>query len=210
MTVYVETQRIYVASLSDYNAGRLHGVHIDLSECDDVDEVWARINKMLAASPEFKAFPQGGPAEEWAIHDYEGFGEWRISEYQSINTVFVAAKFIEQAHSKEAAAIFLTHKGDDVITADTTVEELEDAFNDHWAGEWESERDFVYNLVEELGLPNVGNPMIPTGPEWNPKPQPLVDLISAYLDWDVLTRDMTDGYTLVSSGGSVYVFRDEA
>lgn len=208
MTVYVDTQRIYVASLSDYNAGRLHGKWISLNECDTVDEVWAEINKMLAASPEFKEFPQGGPAEEWAIHDYEGFGDWHISEYASIAKLFVAAKLIEDQGEKAAA--FLGFKDDDWFDEDTTVESLLDTFHEHYCGEWESEREYVENLVDELGLPNVGNPMINTGPEWNPKPQPLVELVSSYLDWDTLTRDMSDGYTFVRSGsGSVYVFRDE-
>jgi antirestriction protein len=210
MTVYVETQRIYVASLSDYNAGRLHGVHINLNECDTIDDVWAQINKMLADSPEAKAFPQGGKAEEWAIHDYEGFGTWHISEYASINRVFVAAKFIEQAHNKEAAAIFLAHKGDEYLGGDSTPESLDDAFGDHFAGEWDSERDFAENLVNELGLPDVGNPMVNTGPDWNPQPRPLVELIESYLNWDRLATDMAEGYTLVSEGGSVFAFHDEA
>lgn len=205
--IYTETQRIYVASLSDYNAGRLHGVFIDFSEVEDVDEVWAKINAMLAASPEAKAFPQGGPAEEWAIHDYEGFGEWRISEYESIAHVFVAAKFIEQAYNKTAAAIFLAEKADDVLDDDSTVESLDEAFSEHFAGEWDSEREFAENLVEELGLPRVGNPKIQTG--YN-EYESLVDAISSYLDWDTLTRDVTEGYTLVSAGGSVFAFRDEA
>ena len=34
--------RIYVASLSDYNAGRLHGVWIDAAE--ELDEIWSQIN----------------------------------------------------------------------------------------------------------------------------------------------------------------------
>lgn len=209
MTVYTEAQSIYVASLKDYNAGNLHGVRIELNECDDLDEVWAKINAMLAASPEAKDFPQGGPAEEWAIHDFEGFGTWRISEYESIQHVFVAAKFIENAYNKTAAGIFLGEKADDVLDDDATPESLDDAFSEHFAGEWDSEREFVENLVEELGLPNVGNPRITTGPRESDT-ESLVDAISSYLDWDALTRDMTEGFTLVSEGGSVFAFRDEA
>lgn len=208
--IYTETQRIYVASLSDYNAGRLHGVFINLNECDTVDDVWRQINKMLAASPEFKAFPAGGPAEEWAIHDYEGFGEWHISEYASIARVFVAAKLIESEGAKAAA--FLASFDDRGAFDDVTdVEDLEAKLSEHYCGEFESEQEFAEELVGELGLPNIGNPMVNTGPDWNPKPEPLVDLISSYLDWDTLTRDMSDGYTFVDNGsGGVFVFRDEA
>jgi antirestriction protein len=42
---------------------------------------------MLAASP-------GGFAEEYAIHDYEGFGSYALSEYAGIETVHEVACFI--------------------------------------------------------------------------------------------------------------------
>jgi hypothetical protein len=42
--------RIYVASLSDYNAGRLHGVWLDATE--DYDTLSTGVAQMLAASPE--------------------------------------------------------------------------------------------------------------------------------------------------------------
>ena len=62
--------RIYVACLSSYNAGRLHGRWID---CDQTaEEIREEIRLMLEESPE----PW---AEEWAIHDYEGFGGLRAS-----------------------------------------------------------------------------------------------------------------------------------
>jgi len=59
-TETAQEYRIYVASLSDYNAGRLHGAWIDATQ--DADEIEAEVQEMLAASPE-------PIAEEWAIHD---------------------------------------------------------------------------------------------------------------------------------------------
>jgi len=89
---------IYVASLSDYNAGRLHGTWID---CDEgADSIWEQINDMLAKSPEASICqwcgnpvkgehighqPMGGIAEEWEIHDYQGWGSIRgIDKHYSI------------------------------------------------------------------------------------------------------------------------------
>jgi antirestriction protein len=69
------TPRIYVACLAAYNAGRLHGVWIDANQ-SPVD-IYSVVSEMLAASPE-------SCAEEWAIHDYEGFGELRLSEWESL------------------------------------------------------------------------------------------------------------------------------
>ncbi len=54
--------RIYVASLSDYNAGRLVGAWIDLNG-KDTDEVQEEIAAMLTAA--------GPGREEWEIHDKE-------------------------------------------------------------------------------------------------------------------------------------------
>jgi antirestriction protein len=79
------TPRIYVASLADYNAGRLHGRWIDADQ--DADTIHAQIASMLAES--------GEPiAEEWAIHDYENFDGLRLSEYEDIATVAEAAQLI--------------------------------------------------------------------------------------------------------------------
>ena len=44
---------------------------------------------MLAASPE-------PGAEEWAIHDYEGFGEMRLSEWESFERVSAIAAGIAE------------------------------------------------------------------------------------------------------------------
>jgi antirestriction protein len=60
-----------VASLSDYNAGRLHGVWLDANR--EPEELQASINMMLAASDE-------DVAEEFAIHDYEEWGPVHLDE----------------------------------------------------------------------------------------------------------------------------------
>src|SRR5690242_7244320 len=72
------TPRIYVASLSDYNAGELHGVWMDADQ--DAGELHQAVAAMLALSNE-------PPAEDWAIHDYEGFGPFRVDEHESLEVV---------------------------------------------------------------------------------------------------------------------------
>lgn len=56
--------KIYVADLAAYNNGKLHGVWIDATL--DLEDIQAAVSSMLKNSPE-------GFAEEYAIHDYEGF-----------------------------------------------------------------------------------------------------------------------------------------
>ena len=80
--------RIYVADLAAYNAGVLHGVWIDA--CDDLDDIYQQVKAMLQASP------TGETAEEYAIHDYEGFEGIPISEYQGLESVHEIACFIEE------------------------------------------------------------------------------------------------------------------
>ena len=70
--------RIYVASLSDYVNGRYHGKWIQAHP--DPSVMQAEVVEMLRAS----RFP---PAEDWAIHDYEGFGSIRLAGNTRLSTV---------------------------------------------------------------------------------------------------------------------------
>lgn len=86
--------RIYVASLADYNAGRIHGRWIDAST--GLDKVRAQIASMLQTS----ATPG---AEEWAIHDHEGFEPLRIRESPSLTWLTDVATGIRR-HGEAFAA----------------------------------------------------------------------------------------------------------
>lgn len=125
--------RVYVASLSDHNDGRLHGTWIDATQ--EVDEVNAEVQAMLSRSP----MPL---AEEYAIHDYEGFGPLRLSEYESIESVVRVAQGI--AEHGEAFAHWADYIG-------LTVDDLE-RFEECYQGTWPSARDYVESLVEDLGI----------------------------------------------------------
>ena len=79
--------RIYVACLAAYNNGYLHGAWIEADQ--DADEIRDEIAAMLARSPIEHA-------EEYAIHDYEGFEGVTISEYAGIDTVARMGAFIAE------------------------------------------------------------------------------------------------------------------
>ena len=76
MSISTETARIYVACLASYNAGILHGRWIDCSS--DASVMQSQVNKILADSP----IPN---AEEWAIHDCEGFAH--LDEYEDLEVI---------------------------------------------------------------------------------------------------------------------------
>jgi antirestriction protein len=124
--------RIYVASLADYNAGRLHGVWID---CDGKsgDDIQTEVSTMLAASKE-------PVAEEWAIHDHEGFGSL-IGESTSFDRVAELAELIEE-HG-EAFISYAENMGEEYATAD--------GFHEAYQGEFDTLADWAEDFMEQTG-----------------------------------------------------------
>lgn len=146
------TSRIYVASLSDYNNGILFGNWFAPDDYGfNSEELTAAVTRMLGDSP---AKRRGlGVAEEWAIHDYEGFEGIRISEYESFDTVVDLAKAIDSFGSAEAQAFGLWLEnivGD--ITYFSDPDDAVNRFQEAYIGE-KSLEDYAYEYAEDvLGL----------------------------------------------------------
>lgn len=150
--------RIYVACLAAYNNGRLHGRWIDAAQ--GVDAIRVEVTEMLAASPI-------SDAEEWAIHDYEGFGDAPISEYEGLNSVADKAAFI--ARHGLLAAKLLEHWCGDLDQARRSLE-------DHYIGAFPSLEDFARDRTE-LG-------------------EDISESIAPYIDYERMGRDMVLGGTV--------------
>lgn len=125
--------RIYVASLSDYNAGRLHGEWINANQ--PPEDLHRDTQAMLGRSKETTA-------EEWAIHDYEGFEPLRIDEHETFETISRLAGGI--ALHGAAFAGWADHLGTDYAT--------EDKFDDAYLGEYDSTESYAEHLLDDLGL----------------------------------------------------------
>jgi len=126
-----EQPRIYVACLAAYNSGYLHGAWIDAAQ-----EPWAiydAVRDMLAASP----VPD---AEEWAIHDYEGFGGVRIEEYTGFERVSEIASFLAE-HGEIGAAVLDYYGGD--------LAEAREALEDRHLGAYASLADYMQEVTED-------------------------------------------------------------
>lgn len=121
--------QIYVASLADYNNGRLHGTWIDATT--DTEQIHDDIQHMLNQSPE-------PDAEEWAIHDHQGLGAWRPSEHESIDTVSQVAAGIAE-HGDAFAA----------LAAELGTDEL-DRFEDIYLGHWPSITAYAEEVLSDL------------------------------------------------------------
>lgn len=163
--------RIYVACLSAYNSGFLHGAWINADQ--DADQIGDEIAAMLAHSP-----IEG--AEEYAIHDYEGFEGISISEHAGIDSVARMAAFIAE-HGVLGVGL-LEQFGGDMDQADTA---LQDCYHGRFAS--------LADYMEELTTESVTIP----------------EALRYYVDWEAMARDAEmsgDLFTIESAHGEVHVF----
>jgi len=166
-----EENRIYVADLAAYNNGKLYGVWIDAA--GDLDDIWEQVKVMLAGSPE-------PDAEEYAIHDYEGFGGYSVSEYEGLESVHNVAVFIEEHGS--IAGELLSHFGDNIEDATKAIEE-------NYAGVYKSLADYAEELTEQTS--------------------DIPEHLAFYIDYARMGRDMElngDVYTIETSFDEIHVF----
>jgi antirestriction protein len=130
--------RIYVASLSDYNAGILHGQWIEA--VDDAEVMQDEIDTMLQTSPTTARY--GEIAEEWAIHDYQGFGNYHLGEFESLGAVTMLARAIVERG--QAISAWAAHLG--------SITEAVDQFEDAYFGEWDSPEAYAEDYLDSCGI----------------------------------------------------------
>jgi antirestriction protein len=163
--------KIYVACLAAYNNGHLHGAWIDANQ--DTDGLFEEIKKILSASP----IPN---AEEWAIHDYEDFGDLIINENQSIETVSCLAQFVVE-HGELGAAV-LAHVGGDI---DDAIKVLDECYH----GEFNNEEDFAYYWVHEVDC------------------REIPDFLHHYIDYKAMAHDFfINDFFSVELNHKIHVF----
>jgi antirestriction protein len=175
---------IWVASLSDYNNGIVHGQWMNAAR--DVAALQADINAMLATSP--WTARTGEPAEEWAIHDYDGFEPLRIDEHESLSWISLVAKGIVE-HGPAFAAYA------DVMEE----EELLAGFDDDYLGHYDDLDSYVEQLINDLGYDRILDANLPAGI----RPYVKID-ISATAEDLLLGGDL---HAIPAIDGGVWIFR---
>lgn len=170
--------RIYVACLASYNAGQLYGEWINADR--EAHEIQSDIKSMLKRSPE-------ACAEEWAVHDYEGFNSISLSEWPDIERVSTLANLIV-AHGEPFSIWYENQDG-----SNFDVSELEEMFLEQWQGSYESDVDFAYKLLEESG-------QLSELPTW----------AQNYFDYESYARDLHLGgdFSLTRHNCQTYVYRN--
>lgn len=121
--------QIYIACLSAYNNGKLHGNWVTVD--GDVDDLEAAIAEVIKTSPE-------PDAEEWAIHSFEGWHGISISENPDLEELCTWAELIVEHGAAVGAYI-------------AWVQDLGiglDEFQDRYCGHYDSPRDFALKSDE--------------------------------------------------------------
>jgi antirestriction protein len=169
--------RIYVASLADYNAGRLHGVWLDAAQ--EVEDLHLRIGNMLAQSKEARA-------EEWAIHDFEDFNGLHLGEWEDLGHVSRVAKGIQEHGLAYAHWATMVSEDDEL-----------DKFGDSYLGHWPSLTAYAENILEDLGLDETVTQAVPENL------RPYVKLDAEGFGRDL---QLGGDISIVEEDGGVYVF----
>jgi antirestriction protein len=171
--------RVYVASLSDYNNGRLIGRWLDAAV--EPEDLAHEVENMLAASPT-------AGAEEWAIFDHEGFGPFPVGEYERLAVVSRVARGI--AEHGEAFAHWAA------LVGTTDPEEL-NRFDEAYLGRFDSLESYAEDMLDDLGYLEAVERAVPEGL------QPYVEV-----DVAGFARDLELSGEVTARPGSegVYVF----
>ena len=163
--------RIYVACLAAYNSGHLHGRWIDATLGEE--HIHNETRAMLAASPE-------PDAEEWAIHDYEGFEGAPVSEYTDFATITALADFIE-THETLGGKL-LEHFNGDLADATTALE--------NYSGQFKTIADYAQDLTEQQGTEIPSN-------------------LAHYIDYEAMGKDLEtngDVFVLETAFDELHIF----
>ena len=170
---------IYVASLADYNNGVLHGAWIDAAR--EPADIQADIDAMLAQSREPNA-------EEYAIFDYDQFGQCRISRKRPDRP----GRADRAWH--QGARLRIRRLGE----VNEGAPERFDDFTEAYLGHYDSVQDYAEQLVDDLG--------------YTAELAKLPESLRHYLrfDTEALAQDMEQGgdiYPVGSPDGGVWIFR---
>ena len=166
--------QIYVACLASYNRSVLFGRWVDAAQSGD--ELREEIRQILEDSPT-------PLAEEWAVHDHEGFGPLDVGEHPDLDELASAAELICQF--REIAAHVLDDMG-----GLGEHERAQEALENLYVGAFDSVSDWVHDLLDEGVLGEVS------------------DRLRSYVDSEALARDLelSGDIQVFHVGSEVHVF----
>ena len=185
-----DSPRIHVRCLSAYNNSRLHGLWINAIQ--EPLDILSDIKWMLSWSP----VRSTEACEEWAIHDYEGFGSFNLEDYESLKKVSKMANLIQEHGDTIVEYISCEFPCTEDIE---DWDELLEKFKSAYVGHYESQKAFAESdYVEELYSFKALQEQFPF---W-----------ANNIDWNSVAGElfMTDFYSAKATGETygIYVFRN--
>jgi antirestriction protein len=171
-----------VASLSDYNAGNLHGEWIDADQ--ELEQVHSKIRAMLAKSDE----PW---AEEYAVHDHEGFEGFSVHEYEQIDTLVQVARGI--ATHGQAFAYWAEHCRTEFGHAEfgAQLERFEETF----IGHFDSLLAYAEASADDLGIEEAIEKALPGSLQSYVK-----------IDYEALAQDLAADLVVTQAPSGIFIF----
>ena len=166
-TTQTSIARIYVASLSHYNAGHLVGEWIELSPwwngADVMDEIRSVLDRAEEAGPDVS-----GPVEEYAVHDFEGFPRSLYHEYMSAQAFDKLTTFLRlRDEYGEAFGAYVDYFGDEIDP-----DEWKRDFYDRYVGTYEDREAYGWHIADMYDVP---------------------DALEHYIDAEAIARDAEYG-----------------
>lgn len=169
-----DTLRIYVACLASYNNGVLHGEWFDLEDFSDAEALHDAVQEEVLTTSEYPNVEGDCPrcggdgltmnitdcarcigtgkvpsAEEWAIHDYEGFPRGSVSEYSGFDSLYEYKERLEEAEKEfgDDYAEIMEAFQECFSAPDAPVETIRDAY----VGKYDSGKAFSEERAYETG-----------------------------------------------------------
>lgn len=165
--------KIYVGTYAKYNNGSIYGAWLNLNDYLDIDEFYEACKQLHKDEED----------PEFMFQDWENIPSGLISECSFDEKFFEIRDKIEELSTNESDAFFewLNYTGNDF----SDIDDLINDFRDKFVGEYDSEEDFAYEIIEEC--------------------YDLPEFAKTYFDYAAFARDLFS-CDYVYYGG--YVFRN--
>ena len=162
--------KIWVTTYGAYNDGRLDGRWIDLTEVEDVQEIYDAVKEDTR-----------DPDPEIMVCDYEYLPEGMYTEAAGTDDLQAMLDYAWlNDDDREILDGWLEHAGWDKRR---TVEEQLDEAHEQYSGRYESFSDFAYELAMDTGIFDGKN-----------------ELLERYFNWDAWERDLKYDYHYSDNG----------
>lgn len=186
MDTELDTPRVYITSLADYNAGELRGRWFELDQYGDADELREAIAEMLGEfDAEYGTDDHGGPREEWAVHDGESLPPGYDSEHIDFEQLYLDLEVMAKLKDEELEAF--SDYFDDFPTGQKDLADMLDSFRQNYQGKFDSERKYAEHEAEVRGLL-----------------KQMPESLHPYFDYTAYAKDLFSGGLWMSDKGHVF------